>query len=1055
MSIPVKSEAVFQELVARIPGYTPNWVPAPHSAGAALLRIVARYAEILGDGLDRLPERAQLAFLDRVGVGLLPAQPARAPLVFSLLPDSPLAVQLPPGTQIAAPTAPPPPPAPGAPAAPGAESIVFGTDESIMLTGARLASLLTIDPGSDEWADHSGAQRTGFVLFGDLEPVEHALYLGHDENLALSGMAEITLSIDVANHAGAGDPRDLSFVWDYLSKDGWLPLEVIEDSTRRLSRSGLLHLRKTCGPDSREETIAGHTSFWLRGRTSRVPVAVTVLQITKDGVRVDAPGHLRAGDRVTVDGVDTVTVDAITGTAVALSRAPAGLAERVLLRQADPPAALVPTGTGGAVVLPRLESIRGRVSFTRANVEPEGAATDGLPVDPNSTFFPFGARPAPFATIFLASKDVFGRRGAQIGVHVTLRQKGRANKIVLAFEYFDGTRWQSLGGAQELRDATAGFTADGVIVFRCPLDWAPVAVNGQRNHWLRIRLQSGDYGLPERLTVDPANPQKAVFTAGTLQPPIVAQVRLSYRFQTAPTALDHCLAINDFHVVDHTDDARWPRRPFEPFHPVADEQPAVHLGFDRQPPTGLLSLYLATGSDETSLAVTSDYVWEYASPRGWSGLTVRDETLGFRRSGMIQFVGPRDAVAVDGHNGSLYRVRARLKRAARPEPAAQRGIWSNAVWARQRLSFEREVLGSSDGGVRQGYFFPRQRLPVLEGERIEVREWAGRGETWRTVVQGVDAADLSYDHDGATGAVRAVWVRYAARPHLYGSGPGERHHTLERAAGLLRFGDGRHGRIPPAGSPVRATYSSGGGVAGNVAAGAVTELRAAVPYVIGVTNVAPAAGGAETESSGRARLRGAASLRHRDRAISGSDVEWLARQASPAVAQARCLVLTGPDGPRQRGHVSVLIVPDGPDRQPRPTPELLRQVQDHLAARVPAPVAGRVRVLGPSYAVVRVTAEVVPLVAGAAAEVEHLLVQRLDRFLHPVCGRDGQGWQFGQPVYQSEVAAVIETTPGVDYARAVSMQVDDALVDEIAPVPADAMVASGDHEITLVLGGDR
>ena len=50
------------------------------------------------------------------------------------------------------------------------------------------------------------------------------------------------------------------------------------------------------------------------------------------------------------------------------------------------------------------------------------------------------------------------------------------------------------------------------------------------------------------------------------------------------------------------------------------------------------------------------------------------------------------------------------------------------------------------------------------------------------------------------------------------------------------------------------------------------------------------------------------------------------------------------------------------------------------------------------------------------------------------------------------IAAVIETTAGVDYARRIELQVNGQLFDETIPVDRDALIAAGDHELKLMLG---
>ena len=202
--------------------------------------------------------------------------------------------------------------------------------------------------------------------------------------------------------------------------------------------------------------------------------------------------------------------------------------------------------------------------------------------------------------------------------------------------------------------------------------------------------------------------------------------------------------------------------------------------------------------------------------------------------------------------------------------------------------------------------------------------------------------------DPVTGQIVEVWVRWRERAHLFDAGPGDRVYTLERITGLVRFGDGRRGLVPPAGAPITVSFRTGGGLSGNAPAASISEPRAAVPFFGGVTNPRPARGGSDAETREITRVRGAERLRHRDRALTPRDFEWLAVEASPSVARARCLAATGPAGAGQRGWVTVVIVPYGTDKQPKPDDELVGRVRRYLAARAPATLAPRIRVISPS-----------------------------------------------------------------------------------------------------------
>jgi predicted phage baseplate assembly protein len=348
---------------------------------------------------------------------------------------------------------------------------------------------------------------------------------------------------------------------------------------------------------------------------------------------------------------------------------------------------------------------------------------------------------------------------------------------------------------------------------------------------------------------------------------------------------------------------------------------------------------------------------------------------------------------------------------------------------------------------------PFRYTPVLLDEVVEVQEWVGRGESWKSAVRDVHEEDLRYDYDPATNEVTGVWVRWYSQPHFYNSTATDRHYVLERSTGLVRFGDGSAGMMPPAGSRIVATYSTGGGVTGNVAAGAIAEPRTALPLIAEAFNPVAASGGADTEIIEALTERGPQVVRCRSRAIAAPDFEWLAREASPEVVRARCLPITGPDGHAQRGWVTLIVVPHTTETRPYPSAELGRRVREYLAARVPATVATHIRVIRPNYVPVSVQAEVIPRRPAEAAEVETRVRENLNRFLHPLTGAaSGRGWEFGEVLHLSQIANVIEHTAGVDYVSRIKLKQGDQIFDQLVPVETDCLVCAGDHELTLTVG---
>jgi hypothetical protein len=262
---------ILADLIERAPAYVPEWAIAQDTPAHALLAILARDVEIQAAAENGMPDGARLGFLSALGNSLLPAQSARTPLVFQLMPNAPLDVTLTGDSQVAAKLPPPPPSLLGGSQATTTPPI-FSTEGAITLTRAKLAALYSVDPNADTYSDHTAALITGFTLFDQMQPIPHQLYLGHDSLFAISANAEIELSFDLGATHTKNTPPPMLVDWEYLSADGWLPLRIVSDRTARLTQDGRITLHLDCGPDAAKGKVTGIETYWLRGAVStRVP----------------------------------------------------------------------------------------------------------------------------------------------------------------------------------------------------------------------------------------------------------------------------------------------------------------------------------------------------------------------------------------------------------------------------------------------------------------------------------------------------------------------------------------------------------------------------------------------------------------------------------------------------------------------------------------------------------------------------------------------------------------------------------------------------------------
>ncbi|MDV2997172.1 MAG: hypothetical protein N4J56_006877 [Chroococcidiopsis sp. SAG 2025] len=359
------------------------------------------------------------------------------------------------------------------------------------------------------------------------------------------------------------------------------------------------------------------------------------------------------------------------------------------------------------------------------------------------------------------------------------------------------------------------------------------------------------------------------------------------------------------------------------------------------------------------------------------------------------------------------------------------------VRASQSLLIREEQLGISDG--RPGQSFEVQSPPILdrrEGEHIEVTPPSGLPQIWQEVKDFADSssADLHYTIDSLTGAIQfgplirepeALKLQTPSGDRLKASLAEETFSGGELQQRLLEH---QYGAVPPRGSVIiMVAYRTGGGKKGNVQAGTLRFLKSAIPYVASVTNHYLARNGADAQSLDRAVLEAPRILRTRDRAVTAEDFEVLTQRAGTgAIARVKCL---GASESQSAGRVSLLVVPQAntdaiaqglgiPPERFALTSTLQQQVMNYLDERRLLGVQVQLQV--PEYVGVTVQAEVAiePTYNNPTArrEILNQLRVSLYRYLNPLSGGlEGTGWDFGRPVYTSDIVALLQKTPGVAY----------------------------------------
>ncbi len=707
-----------------------------------------------------------------------------------------------------------------------------------------------------------------------------------------------------------------------------------------------------------------------------------------------------------------------------------------------------------------LDNVYARVEVVGEGVLPDNVMTNDdadnyIPRDLGKNFAPFSENPKPDTTLYLCSQEYLSQPGAQLRVEIRLsdpniKDPPRATEdLQIHWEYFDGKMWQTLAictptGVEEalqgsdFEDATNAFTQSGSIAFTRPDDLVESEVIGIPNFWLRARIHQGGFGVPGQYELDG---DKWVWrNDNPLRPPFVKAMRLNYSEPSQPPA--RVLSYNDFHFLDHTEAASTELKTFQPFQPIAEESPALYLGFDRPFPNVPVSVYFNTaenlGQEQNTafkehlqkyfaerdlLGQEQRVTWEYWNGREWTSLGVTDHTQNFIQSGLIDFIGPKNFLPTKRFGENLYWVRARLEMGGYVEIPYVNHIALNCVHALNYQTIRNELLGSSDGTPHQ--LFDVNYAPILEDEEIWIRE--------RDRPSDEEIAALREAHhterviEEATDNLGGFWIRWAPAESFYASGPRDRHYKKEPILGRIAFGDGNRGMAPPMGenNVVARLYRVGGGARGNVGAGAINTLKRAVAYIDSVYNPYPAQGGSDQESINEIKERGPYMIRSRHRAVTREDFEWLALQASNSIARATCLPST-----EREGEVTVIVIPKFDEtttdyrEKLLPSAELIRRVKRFLDDR--RLVTTLVNVQKPRYVEISLKIEIIRASTGASEKVKRGVEQALRVFLHPIRGgRAGKGWAFGRNVLKMDLYHVVEDVNGVEFVDQVRLIDED------------------------------
>ena len=637
----------------------------------------------------------------------------------------------------------------------------------------------------------------------------------------------------------------------------------------------------------------------------------------------------------------------------------------------------------------------------------------------------------------------------------------------LQWEYWDGSGWTPILGVDD--DGTDELVRSGTVTFTVPSNLTATTVAGKQDAWIRARLVCGNYGLEKYHVTSTTSGSTTTYTAvpddSSVKPPVLNSIDISYRI-CEPQAPAYVVSYDNGGYDDQSDANRaGASAVVRAFVPLADAfdtatatpssptaatdtvcdcacaqqsaslasssaadasttistgPAAIYVGFDQPIDPGPISLLWEVDEEDFTAVMPLEVAG--VGPAGQMiPFTSGDYT---RALGETQVLDVDISVALPQINlfgQSLYWLRLQPARAGTWSPQLL-GVYLNGVWAAAQQTQQMETLGSSVGAPSAT--FSLLSTPVLDGTlELRVREPLSDADLAALMLGNPDGVLI------APGNLTGDWVLWQQVPDLRASQPTDRAYTLDEVAGVIAFGDGVHGLVPPVGQSniVAFEYRSGGGSAAN--AFQPWGSLSLVSPVQGVSTVlAPEAAAGGSDAPPIAELLGAAPamIAQRGRAVTPRDLEQLALQSSPAIAQARCWQ-TG-------GGLKLVTLVTGDDVAP--SLAQMRALNAYLAARMTPALRAALTVVAPRLIATQITISGNVTSFDAAAQVSSDVESALaGLFDAETGGVDGIGWPLGRAPMSDDIVAVLDDIENLTAIVTITLEQIDARGNG-SPLPA-------------------
>ncbi|MDR1772054.1 MAG: baseplate J/gp47 family protein [Hungatella sp.] len=686
--------------------------------------------------------------------------------------------------------------------------------------------------------------------------------------------------------------------------------------------------------------------------------------------------------------------------------------------------------------LQNLEFARMTLRTWGSNILPDSIYANGMENN-KKHYFPFGERLTNFNEVYFGCGEALCKKGAEVSLAFNLSfakipmDYNTENDPVkwewimkrsdfksdpeydvtieeVLWEYYNGTGWARLFPDNRYTGIFfPDYHGDGEykkIEFLCPKDMELLVVNSCESCYIRARI----------IKVNNLFKLKGSYIS-----PIMEDTIFEYDYLGHEVEPDHIIACNNLEME------RIPRAvsgqvPARPFTQTGTKNQALYLGFGMPLENGPLKILfmIKDNMDRTE----HNLLWEYYGGGNWKELNVVDETKCFSKSGIVTVMGRNDFVLKRLFGREKYWLRitesgnaCALKSRTGACPVIE-GIHMNTT----------KVINVDKAGTelfRMEVYQENSRFALSDRRII-------KAEVFVNEVNDLSAGEFSglmkerrlkpvYDE---AGILREAWVQWNQVEDFSESRETSRDYVLDKNEGLILFGNGRHGRIPPSSRAenIRVEYLSGGGEHTNVKENQIRQMNQEIGFINSVRNPRALAGGCNIESLHDALVRNSAKIRHQNRAITARDYEEIAMAASRNIKKVKCFSGYGIYGQKSPGAITLVVLQKDFEQERGRFSLVKDEVEAHLKDKADGNLfsAGKLAVIEPEFVELSVRAEITVSHYNAAFGVKKQVYDRLTCFFNPLTGNyHGQGWEIGQLPNNIQIKNAIGNIPELLFVR--------------------------------------